>query len=254
MVIDYLLSRSKLLVLDEAFDGLDAASREGLTGAVREALSSEAGASSAAVLIAHLPEELAPQPTHALMLGQGADQTGYHAGVWEAMAPRVDAFFASHRDADDARFAAAPAPPAATANASAAAAGSSGSAADAAPLIEFRGVTVAYPPDVVVLDELHWAVRAGEKWAVVGGNGTGKSTIIELVTGANMQVGAGRGTVAAPRRRIVETQALQAHTHTHTRARTHTAPNAPNAPACHTPRAPQTHPVCMLCCVCHARC
>ena len=39
-VIDYLLSRSKLLILDEAFDGLDAASRAELTAAVDAALTS----------------------------------------------------------------------------------------------------------------------------------------------------------------------------------------------------------------------
>lgn len=58
---------------------------------------------------------------------------------------------------------------------------------EATPLVEFRGVTVAYPPNVVVLDRLEWAIRPGEKWAVVGGNGSGKSTVVELITGTNLQ-------------------------------------------------------------------
>ena len=48
-------------------------------------------------------------------------------------------------------------------------------------------MTVAYPPNVVVLDRLEWAIRPGEKWAVVGGNGSGKSTVVELITGTNLQ-------------------------------------------------------------------
>ena len=38
----------------------------------------------------------------------------------------------------------------------------------------------------VVFDQLSWVVRPGEKWVVLGGNGTGKSTLVELITGDNV--------------------------------------------------------------------
>ena len=55
----------------------------------------------------------------------------------------------------------------------------------AAPLVEFRKLSVRYSSHVV-FDALDWVVRPGEKWVVLGGNGTGKSTLVELVTGDNL--------------------------------------------------------------------
>lgn len=48
--------------------------------------------------------------------------------------------------------------------------------------IEFRDVELAFD-DVVVLDHISFTVRRGETKIVLGGSGTGKSTIINLVLG-----------------------------------------------------------------------
>jgi phospholipid/cholesterol/gamma-HCH transport system ATP-binding protein len=50
------------------------------------------------------------------------------------------------------------------------------------PAIEFRDVDLAFD-DMVVLDKVSFTVRRGETKIVLGGSGTGKSTIINLVLG-----------------------------------------------------------------------
>ena len=51
-----------------------------------------------------------------------------------------------------------------------------------APAIEFRDVVLAYD-DRVILDGISFAVAPGETKIVLGGSGTGKSTILKLVLG-----------------------------------------------------------------------
>ena len=50
------------------------------------------------------------------------------------------------------------------------------------PAIEFRDVDLAFD-DQVILDKVSFSVRRGEAKIVLGGSGTGKSTIINLVLG-----------------------------------------------------------------------
>jgi phospholipid/cholesterol/gamma-HCH transport system ATP-binding protein len=51
-----------------------------------------------------------------------------------------------------------------------------------APAIEFRDVVLAYD-EKVILDGISFAVQPGETKIVLGGSGTGKSTILKLVLG-----------------------------------------------------------------------
>lgn len=53
---------------------------------------------------------------------------------------------------------------------------------DVAPAIEFRNVSLAYD-DQAVLDNVSFSVLRGETKIVLGGSGTGKSTIVNLVLG-----------------------------------------------------------------------
>ena len=50
------------------------------------------------------------------------------------------------------------------------------------PLIRLEGVDVAIDGKVILRD-LHWCLREGEHWAVLGGNGSGKSTFLKLIRG-----------------------------------------------------------------------
>ena len=50
------------------------------------------------------------------------------------------------------------------------------------PLIRLEGVDVAIEGSTILRD-LRWCLREGEHWAVLGGNGSGKSTFLKLIRG-----------------------------------------------------------------------
>ena len=54
--------------------------------------------------------------------------------------------------------------------------------APAAPLLEIRGLGKRFP-GVVALDDVSLDIRAGEVHALVGQNGAGKSTVINILSG-----------------------------------------------------------------------
>ena len=182
MLIQCLLTPPQLLVLDEAFDGLDERSRSDLTAELTAALEDRLRRSSV-VLITHYVQALSLfAPTHALLLGQGGARTGYEVGEWAAMRAPVERFL--ERAGGGAGEPAA-APTAAPRAPRACAAASADAAAE--PLIEFRDATIQYPGTAApVFSGLSWTVREGEKWVVAGGNGSGKSTLVELITGDNV--------------------------------------------------------------------
>ena len=49
-----------------------------------------------------------------------------------------------------------------------------------------QDVTVKYDR-TVILKDLNWAVQSGENWVILGPNGCGKTTLLNLVTGDNTQ-------------------------------------------------------------------
>jgi ABC-type multidrug transport system fused ATPase/permease subunit len=51
------------------------------------------------------------------------------------------------------------------------------------PIIEFRNVSFSYTDESKILDELDFTVNAGEKIALVGINGAGKTTAMKLLCG-----------------------------------------------------------------------
>lgn len=52
--------------------------------------------------------------------------------------------------------------------------------------LKMRNVCVTYK-GVNVVDNVNWEIKRGEKWALMGANGSGKSTILSLITGDNPQ-------------------------------------------------------------------
>ncbi len=52
--------------------------------------------------------------------------------------------------------------------------------------LKMRNVTVTYK-GINVVDSVNWQVKSGEKWALMGANGSGKSTVLSLITGDNPQ-------------------------------------------------------------------
>jgi ABC-type molybdenum transport system ATPase subunit/photorepair protein PhrA len=57
---------------------------------------------------------------------------------------------------------------------------------DSSPHIEFRDINIAYRGQPV-LQDLNWKVEHGEKWHIQGNNGTGKSTLLSLITAEHPQ-------------------------------------------------------------------
>lgn len=53
-------------------------------------------------------------------------------------------------------------------------------------LLRFRNVTVGYDGQAII-GGIDWQVRRGEKWALLGNNGSGKSTMLGLLFGDNPQ-------------------------------------------------------------------
>lgn len=185
LIMSGLLTPPRLWVLDETFDGLDEVSRGALRDELDQIDGSPEWAQRALVLITHHGEEILPSggdkqvlaPTHGLLLGQGEDGTGYEAGEWDTIAPKLEAYFVAQQERQWVKPPPRPKPRAEGARPS--------SDAERAPLVDFKSVTVQYNQHVV-FDQLKWMVREGEKWVVLGGNGTGKSTLVELITGDNV--------------------------------------------------------------------
>ena len=50
-------------------------------------------------------------------------------------------------------------------------------------MIEFQNVTFAYPNARPVFDRFNWSIARGERWAVIGGSGNGKTTLLMLLAG-----------------------------------------------------------------------
>jgi molybdate transport system ATP-binding protein len=53
-------------------------------------------------------------------------------------------------------------------------------------LIDMKNVAVKYG-DQLILDQFKWRVKDGENWAVLGPKGAGKSTVLSLILGDNLQ-------------------------------------------------------------------
>jgi cobalt/nickel transport system ATP-binding protein len=62
-------------------------------------------------------------------------------------------------------------------------------AVDEKPVYEFRDVSFAYKGNQVALDRVNLTVRSGESLAVLGANGSGKSTMLKLMDGLYFPTG-----------------------------------------------------------------
>ncbi|SEM15899.1 molybdate transport system ATP-binding protein [Syntrophus gentianae] len=163
-----LLSRPKLLILDEPFAGLDTASRESLAQAISVLMAK----GTQIILITQRLEEILPGISHVLIIREGrVAKAGSREEVMKAdilkpfsgsgislpplPRPIPESLPKARQTAD--------------------------------LLVEMKNVHVAFGK-VTVLDRLTWSVRRGENWAVVGPNGSGKTTLLALITGDNLQV------------------------------------------------------------------
>ncbi|MGI4733880.1 MAG: ATP-binding cassette domain-containing protein [Janthinobacterium lividum] len=157
-----LLRNPRLLLLDAPLTGLDAATRADFDG-----LLAEVAASGITLVLATAPAEVPTLITHvAVLREQRIGQTLLRAQYAPAPAAPTPTLL------DEAELGALSAP-----------------AADAPAyrtLVRLRQVSVRYG-DKLVLDNITWEVKPGERWALTGPNGAGKSTLLSLLNGDNPQ-------------------------------------------------------------------
>jgi molybdate transport system ATP-binding protein len=176
MVVAFLLSKSRLLVLDESFEGLDERSQGEFKHAIASAFVSNYD--QTVVNICHREDDLAAVlPTHALLLGQGERGSGWCCGNWNDMEASAKTFFIEQA-AELNESAQRTIPNIST--------GGATNFETGAPIVDFREVTIAYQ-QCVVLNKLSWTIREGENWVIKGSNGSGKSTVLDLITGENLK-------------------------------------------------------------------
>ncbi|NML64183.1 ATP-binding cassette domain-containing protein [Hymenobacter sp. RP-2-7] len=159
-----LLRQPRLLLLDNPLVGLDAASRAGF-----DELLAAVAARGTTLVLATAPAEVPALAIHVAELA---------AGRLVALGPR-------------AAYQPAAPPPPPLPDLAALRALWQPTAAPADPLLQLENVTVRYG-ERLVLDNLNWAVRPGERWALRGPNGSGKSTLLSLLNGDNPQAYAQR--------------------------------------------------------------
>lgn len=146
-----LASSPRLLLLDEPFDGLDAATRAVLHTAIAEA------AKTATIIAAsHREEDIPSCVTQAISLDRG---TVASCGLY--VPPRPAARAAAEPAVPD-REACPPSPSPA--------------------VLELDSVDV-YVDRAKVLHDITWSLPAGENWRIAGPNGSGKSTLLRLIAG-----------------------------------------------------------------------
>ncbi|HUX22288.1 MAG TPA: ATP-binding cassette domain-containing protein, partial [Spirochaetia bacterium] len=157
-----------LLILDEPFDGLDMGSRQTLANYL-ERLMAEG---KHLIIVTHRADEIPDSVTHVFMVKDG--RIAGRGARAEMLAPaRIEALYGAPLESKRPRTAALSAP-------------ALERASGGAPLVELTGVSVEYE-GVSILRDLSWRIFPGERWGLFGPNGSGKTTILNLIAGDNLQ-------------------------------------------------------------------
>jgi molybdate transport system ATP-binding protein len=180
LIAKALIKNPKLLILDEPFDGLDKKSRDFLT----EAISALARDGIQLIMITHRFEEIVPEISHVMLLKQGQI---YMAGRKEnVFKPQIiDAVYETEKQAGppNGRKLNSALPPL---EGKRKPLSHDREAGNPQILIEMKDVTVKYGSRLI-LDKFNWVVKQGENWVILGPQASGKSTVLTLIRGDNLQ-------------------------------------------------------------------
>ena len=158
-----LIKNPRLLLMDQPMTGLDVQTRQGFSQVIQSIVES-----GIQVIMTTSPEEIPPAITHV-----GVLQNGHFAKV-----SRRDDFHPSHMEQLVGGLG--------CVNKQIKALIQRGSMPVFSELISLKNVHIQYGKKVI-LDQLNWEVRQGERWALKGHNGAGKSTLLSLIFGENPQ-------------------------------------------------------------------
>jgi len=163
-----LMKSPKLLILDEPFEGLDDKSKERLGNTIAGLMDE----GMQIILVTHRFEEILRPITHVLCLKDC--QVFLHGARDEVLKPEnLDRLYnrkgpvtisLPHQEDGEAV------------------------SQEGKPevFVDMKNTTIKYG-DTPVLENLNWAMKRGENWAIVGPNGAGKTTILSLIIGDNPQ-------------------------------------------------------------------
>mgnify|MGYP000008810504 FL=1 len=174
LILKQLLVRPRLLILDEPFSGLGKDAKGLLTEFIDRIIAS----GTQLILITHHVHEIIPQISHLLLLNEnGSLKMGDKAKLLREPGALAAHGGFSHFDAESFRSRLAPVFP--------------GKRSDPEPtpddhLIEMKNVRVEYGSNVV-FQNLCWTVCRDENWMLSGPDGSGKSSLLKMITGENTQ-------------------------------------------------------------------
>lgn len=179
LIVKALIRQPRLLILDEPFEGLDRPSRQSLSDWINELMLGR----MRVILVTHRFEEIVPNITHVLFLKTGRifdfgrrgdtliqekvqnvyeiDATG--SGPAGVIADRVSKLAEKGRRLQN-----------------------NPQSAEMPVLIDMRNVNVRVGGNPA-LNGFNWVMRTGENWTLSGPAGAGKTTILKLITGENLQ-------------------------------------------------------------------
>jgi molybdate transport system ATP-binding protein len=163
-----LIQAPDILILDEPFDGLDRSSRGDLAPIINDLMDD----TRTVVLVTHRQREILPRISHVLavhdgkIIFQGRREEILTASKMETLYPPALKTSFSLPAANNASPKAA--------------------AARSEVLVAMDDVTVKYE-NTIILDGLSWTMKSEENWVILGPNGCGKTTLLNLVTGDHPQ-------------------------------------------------------------------
>ena len=180
LIAKAMIKRPHLLILDEPFDGLDKQSRASLAETINDLMREN----MQVILITHRFEEITPNITHVLLLKHGKIfMSGRKAEVFTP--ENINRVYEiNRRSIQDYPQKLGHALTAAKTRELQPSRNDKMNAARA--LIEMREVTVQYN-QTRALDKFSWIVNEGENWMILGPKGCGKSTVLTLILGDNLQ-------------------------------------------------------------------
>ena len=179
LIVKAMLRRPRLLILDEPFEGLDRSSRQSLSDWINELMLGQ----MRVILVTHRLDEIVPNITHVLFLKDGRI---YDSGrrdeilIQEKLNSVYD--LQDNRPRQQAVLAARVAD---LAQKGRRLNGRSDST-QMPVLIDMRHVNVSAGGNPALKD-FNWVMRSGENWALSGPAGSGKTTVLKLITGENLQ-------------------------------------------------------------------
>ena len=163
-----LIQAPDILILDEPFDGLDRSSR-GKLAPIIDGLMDD---TRTVILVTHRQREIVPNISHVLAVSDG--KVLFQGRREEVLTPaQMERLYPSIL------------PPSFSFPAGK---GGSAKADQTRPdvLVSMEDVRVQYG-DTTILDGLSWTMKSGENWVILGPNGCGKTTLLNLVTADNPQ-------------------------------------------------------------------